>query len=75
MKKPEKYITPLSEVIQFKVGSLLVSVSKTTGGTSDDTDIGDGGDDDGTPIPAAKRFIWHDSENADGGDTDNNLWD
>ena len=51
------YEVPILEIAPFEQEHLMVVVSRTTGGTSDGTDIGDGGDDDGTVYGAGKRFL------------------
>ena len=48
------YEKPIVEIIGVNFSHLLVTVSGKDSSTSDGTVIGDGGDDDGDVIPAAK---------------------
>ena len=52
------YEKPIVEIIGVNFSHLLVTVSGKDSSTSDGTVIGDGGDDDGDVIPAAKGMFW-----------------
>ena len=57
------YQAPLTKWVEMEPGkSVLVVVSNLSGGLSDGTGIGDGGDDDGSAFGAVKerKNLWDD---------------
>ena len=60
MRTKRIYVSPKTELIATWGKEIMVTVSRATGKLSDGTDIGDGGEDDGSADPYANQWSFSD---------------